>query len=75
MRLHFSILDISEPFFIDHTPLRRHRCFKKNELQILHQVYLRDSHPSTDVLQQLAYQLTAPIEKIRVRFFIRSRLS
>ncbi|CAF5179509.1 unnamed protein product, partial [Rotaria magnacalcarata] len=49
----------------DRTPLRRHRCFKKNEIQILHQAYNRDSHPSTETLQQLAAHLEAPIEKVR----------
>jgi len=54
----------------DRTPLRRHKCFKKNELQILHQAYVRDTHPSTDALQQLAYQLKAPIEKVRVSYLL-----
>lgn len=54
----------------DCTPLRRHKCFKKNELQILHQAYVRDTHPSTDALQQLAYQLKAPIEKVRVSYLL-----
>ncbi|CAF5156532.1 unnamed protein product, partial [Rotaria magnacalcarata] len=49
----------------DRTPLRRHRCFKKNEIQILHQAYNRDSHPSAETLQQLAAHLEAPIEKVR----------
>jgi len=53
----------------DRTPLRRHKCFNRNELQILHQAYIRDSHPSTDVLQQLAIQLKAPIDKVRVSYF------
>jgi hypothetical protein len=61
----------------DRTPLRRHKCFKKNELQILHQAYMRDSHPSTDVIQQLAIQLKTPIDKVRVSYpfliFIRKR--
>jgi hypothetical protein len=52
----------------DRTPLRRHKCFKKNELQILHQAYVRDSHPSTDVLQQLAFQLNVSIDKVRVSY-------
>ncbi|CAF3219078.1 unnamed protein product [Rotaria socialis] len=52
----------------DRTPLRRHRCFKKNEIQILHQAYNRDSHPSTETLQQLAVHLEAPIEKVRQWF-------
>ena len=51
---------------IDRTPLRRHQCFKKNEIQILHQVYLRDSHPTSDVLRQLADQLNVTIDKVRV---------
>jgi hypothetical protein len=53
----------------DRTPLRRHKCFKKNELHILHQAYHRDPHPSTEVLQQLAIQLKAPIHKVRVSDF------
>ncbi len=53
----------------DRTPLRRHKCFKKDELQILHQAYFRDPHPSTEVLQQLARQLKAPIDKVRVSYF------
>ena len=59
---------------MDHTPLRRHRCFKKNELQILHQSFSRDSHPTIDVLQQLADQLKAPVEKVRVSGLISSHL-
>jgi hypothetical protein len=55
---------------VDRTPLRRHRCFKKNEIQILHQAYLRDPHPSIDILQQLATQLKAPIDKIRVSYLL-----
>ncbi|CAF1461942.1 unnamed protein product [Rotaria sordida] len=53
---------------IDRTPLRRHQCFKKNELQILHQAFIHDPHPSTDDLQQLAVQLKVSIEKIRQWF-------
>ncbi|CAF2748645.1 unnamed protein product [Rotaria sp. Silwood2] len=52
----------------DRTPLRRHQCFKKDEIQILHQAFIRDPHPSTDALQQLAVQLKAPIEKVRQWF-------
>ena len=58
---------------IDRTPLRRHRCFKKNELQVLHVAFSRDPHPSSEVIQQLAEQLKAPVEKVRVSF-IASRL-
>jgi len=61
----FSFIDSG----VDRTPLRRHQCFKKHELQILHQAYIRDPHPSTDVLQQLAIQLKASIDKVRVSFF------
>ncbi|CAF1040368.1 unnamed protein product [Rotaria sp. Silwood1] len=50
----------------DHTPLRRHQCFKKHELQILHQTYIQDAYPSIDVLQQLATQLNVSMEKVRV---------
>jgi hypothetical protein len=72
----FLLIDVSL-FFLemsihpgaDRTPLRRHQCFKKNELQILHQAYIRDSHPSTDVLQHLVLQVKAPIDKVRVSFF------
>ncbi|CAF1264867.1 unnamed protein product [Adineta ricciae] len=53
---------------IDRTPLRRHQCFKKNEIQTLHQVYLRDSHPTSDVLRQLAEQLNVTIDKVRQWF-------
>ncbi|CAF1464304.1 unnamed protein product [Adineta steineri] len=52
----------------DRTPLRRHQCFKKNELQILHQAYIRDAHPSIDILRQLAVQLKVSIDKIRQWF-------
>ncbi|UJR25267.1 hypothetical protein I4U23_006619 [Adineta vaga] len=53
---------------IDRTPLRRHQCFRKNELQILHQAYIRDAHPSTDILRQLAVQLNVSIDKVRQWF-------
>ncbi|CAF0731122.1 unnamed protein product [Rotaria sp. Silwood1] len=53
---------------VDHTPLRRHKCFKKHELQILHQTFIHDSHPSTDALEQLASQLKVPMEKVRQWF-------
>ncbi len=64
----FLLIEATNLIGADRTPLRRHRCFKKNELQILHQAYLRDSHPSTDILQQLATQLKAPIDKVRVSY-------
>lgn len=60
------ILEAIHPPGADRTPLRRHKCFKKHELQILHQVYIRDPHPTTDVLQQLANQLQTPLDKVRV---------
>ena len=50
----------------DRTPLRRHKCFKKNELQLLHQAYNRDSHPSSENLQDLAVQLNVSVDKVRV---------
>jgi hypothetical protein len=59
----------------DRTPLRRHKCFKKNELQILHQAYIRGSHPSNDVLQQLALQLKVPVDKVRVSYFYLFRIN
>ena len=54
----------------DCTPLRRHQCFKKNELQILHQIYVQDSYPSIDTLQKLADQLNVSLDKIRVSQFL-----
>lgn len=66
--LEFSVACFLFLAVIDRTPLRRHQCFKKNEIQILHQVYLRDSHPASDVLRQLAEQLNVSIEKVRVSY-------
>jgi len=56
----------------DRTPLRRHQCFKKNELEVLYQVYIQNSHPSSDILQQLAMQLDASVEKVRVSYLLDS---
>ncbi|CAF0894407.1 unnamed protein product [Rotaria sordida] len=61
-------IDINIPTSSDRTPLRRHQCFKKHELQILHQSYIQDSYPSIDVLQQLALQLNVSVEKVRQWF-------
>ena len=50
----------------DHTPLRQHKCFKKDEIQLLHQAYLRDAHPTINVIEDLATQLQVTVEKVRV---------
>ncbi len=56
----------SDPSVADRTPLRRHQCFKKDQLRVLHQAYIGDPHPSTDILRQLATQLQVPLDKVRV---------
>lgn len=71
------IFFFSEPIVvpdIDRTPLRRHRCFKKHELQILHQAYNRDPHPTSDILRQLATQLQTPLDKVRVSDLLIARM-
>jgi hypothetical protein len=77
----FFFLWLLTPVFIDvnipttnndRTPLRRHQCFKKNELEVLYQVYIQNSHPSSDILQQLAIQLDASVEKVRVSYLLDS---
>ncbi|CAF1507489.1 unnamed protein product [Adineta steineri] len=52
----------------DRTPLRQHKCFKKNELEILHQIYIQNAYPSIDILQQLSEQLKVSVDKIRQWF-------
>ncbi|CAF1239756.1 unnamed protein product [Adineta steineri] len=52
----------------DRTPLRQHTCFKKNELEILHQIYIQNAYPSIDILQQLSEQLKVSVDKIRQWF-------
>ena len=61
-----SLIEMTGPPPSDRTPLRRHQCFKKNQLLVLHQSFRQDPHPSIDVLQQLAAQLTVSVEKVRV---------
>ena len=71
--LQFVFFFLTDPVILpsaDRTPLRRHKCFKKNELQVLHQAYLRDPHPLTDALQRLAIQLNVTVEKVRVSDFL-----
>ncbi|CAF2416207.1 unnamed protein product [Rotaria sp. Silwood2] len=58
----------SIPTDSDRTPLRRHQCFKKHELEILHRAYFQEPYPSIDVLQQLSVQLNVSIEKVRQWF-------
>lgn len=52
---------------IEFSFIRRHRCFKREQLQMLHHVYRQETHPNLNVLQQLAKQLEAPIEKVQVK--------
>ena len=47
------LIEMIHPPAIDRTPLRRHQCFKKHELLVLHQSYRQDPHPSMDVLHTL----------------------
>ena len=60
------ILAIVQRPTIDRTPLRRHQCYKKSELLILHQVYCQDPHPTQETLERLAAQLKSTVDKVRV---------
>ena len=63
---YYSVESTIVPKDFDYGLIRRHRCFKKNELKLLHQVYNRETHPNLQVLEQLADQLEAPLEKVQV---------